>query len=41
MWGFQKIDSWTSSNAIQGLFAEDGKTRQEFMSSIRHNLAFH
>ncbi|MGC9505912.1 GTP cyclohydrolase I FolE [Baaleninema sp.] len=41
MRGVQKPGSWTVSSAMRGAFAEDVRTRQEFMSLIRHTPAFH
>ncbi|MCG6133797.1 MAG: GTP cyclohydrolase I FolE [Nostoc sp. LLA-1] len=41
MRGVQKPGSWTVSSAMRGVFAEDGRTREEFMNLIRHNAKFH
>ncbi|MGD1932016.1 MAG: GTP cyclohydrolase I FolE [Leptolyngbyaceae cyanobacterium] len=41
MRGVQKPGSWTTTSAMRGTFAEDPKTRQEFMSLIRHRPNFH
>lgn len=41
MRGVQKPGAWTSTSAVRGVFAEDAKTRQEFMSLIRHSPNFH
>ncbi|MBW4427913.1 MAG: GTP cyclohydrolase I FolE [Nostoc desertorum CM1-VF14] len=41
MRGVQKPGSWTVTNAMRGVFAEDMRTREEFMNLIRHNFNFH
>jgi GTP cyclohydrolase I len=41
MRGVQKPGSWTVSSAMRGVFAEDARTREEFMNLIRHNPNFH
>ncbi|WP_193196839.1 GTP cyclohydrolase I FolE [Nostoc sp. MG11] len=40
MRGVQKPGSWTVTSAMRGVFAEDGKTREEFMNLVRHNSNF-
>jgi GTP cyclohydrolase I len=41
MLGVQKSGSWTATSAMRGVFAEDAKTPQEFMSLIAHKSSFH
>ncbi|NCQ97038.1 MAG: GTP cyclohydrolase I FolE [Microcystis wesenbergii Mw_QC_S_20081001_S30D] len=41
MRGVEKPGSWTSTTAVRGIFADSAKTRQEFMSLIRHSPDFH
>lgn len=40
MRGVQKPGSWTVTSAMRGVFAEDVRSRQEFMNLIRQNANF-
>ncbi|MBW4642370.1 MAG: GTP cyclohydrolase I FolE [Goleter apudmare HA4340-LM2] len=40
MRGVQKPGSWTVTSAMRGVFAEDARTREEFMNLVRHNAKF-
>ncbi len=41
MRGVEKPGSWTTTSAMRGVFADDVKTRQEFMGLIKHSYSFH
>ncbi|PAX52811.1 GTP cyclohydrolase I FolE [Brunnivagina elsteri] len=40
MRGVQKSGSWTVTSAMRGAFADDARTREEFMNLIRHRPSF-
>jgi len=41
MRGVQKPNAWTITSSMQGVFADDARTRQEFMELIRHKPSSH
>jgi GTP cyclohydrolase I len=41
MRGVQKPGSWTVTSAMRGVFADDARTREEFMNLVRHKASFH